>query len=176
MKKIPLTQGHFALVDDDNYDELAKYKWHVFRAPADKRYAVRGIWDGEKVRAIRMHRQILGAKPGQLVDHKDHDGLNNQRSNIRLCTSQQNTRYRRPVSGCSSEFKGVSWNKASRKWSAGIKIKGRLKSLGRFNREYCAAIAYDIAARKYFGDFAYTNFPESIEETMNEIQRRGLNI
>ena len=108
-----------------------------------------------------MHRMILGVTDSSLhVDHRDHNGLNNTRSNIRVGTPRQNSYNQRPKRGGSSQFKGVSLNKARSRWVAFIRIDGRNTQLGYFQDEEDAARAYDEAARKHHGEFAYLNFPE----------------
>jgi hypothetical protein len=94
------------------------------------------------------------------VDHIDHNGLNNRRSNLRLCTAQQNARNHRPQLRGSSKYKGVSWRQDGKVFRALIWHNGKSINLGRFKNEIDAAKAYDKAAKKYFGEFAYLNFPD----------------
>ena len=91
------------------------------------------------------------------VDHKNGDGLNNTRENLRICTREQNARNRRSVSGSTSKYLGVSWCKDKKRWRAQISAYGKCKKLGRFKTELEAAIIYNIAARKYYGRFAKPN-------------------
>ncbi|MFA5382234.1 MAG: AP2 domain-containing protein [Candidatus Micrarchaeia archaeon] len=159
MKTIPLTQNKFALVDDADYAELSKHKWHV-RKIRNKFYAVRAIWNPKGVISFSMHREILGLKKGdrKLVDHRDDNGLNNQRSNIRTCSVSQNAMNKLSNAGSSSKYKGVCWDKWSKKWRASIMIAGKGVFLGNFKTELEAAKTYDDAAREHFGEFAKTNF------------------
>lgn len=165
MKKIPLTQGYFALVDDEDFVWLSKHKWHCIDGVGKHTiYVGTNINIGRKqYKYARMHRLILGLKTGDKtqVDHIDGDGLNNQRNNLRLCNNQQNTRNSRIRSG-TSKYKGVSWNTRAQKWQAGLGLtlnnKRRHVALGCYNNEKEAAKAYDLAAIYYFGDFARINF------------------
>ncbi len=149
--KIPLTQGYFALVDADDYEKLSQYKWHVNRK-GDMLYACRS----EKGKKIKMHRQILNAPPGMHCDHINHNGLDNRKANLRLCTPQQNACNRRPLER-TSKYKGVHWDSLSRKWRAEIKHNGRTIHIGFYDYEQDAAIAYDDYAIELFGEFAWLN-------------------
>lgn len=155
-KKIPLSQGKFAIVDADDYAWLAQWKWSY-----NKGYAIRNKYServGGKVRAegIRMHREILSAPKGMQVDHVDGNGLNNTRENLRICSSQQNNRNRKAVEG-TSKFKGVTVYCPGEKWFAQIWVNKKSIFLGYFKDEKEAARAYNEAAKKHFGEFARLN-------------------
>ena len=161
MKRIPLTQGKFAIVDDEDYEDLMQFKWCAFKS-GNNWYAKRDIRNSDgKRRQERMHRHILGLKYGDkhLTDHISHNGLDNRRAKIRICTNSQNCRNRQPHKDSASQFKGVTWHKDRKKWQSRIYAIGKKISLGLFCDEIEAAKTYDIAAIKYFGDFAYLNFP-----------------
>jgi hypothetical protein len=105
---------------------------------------------------VMLHRFVMSVTdPTIEVDHEDHNGLNCQRYNLRLCTHTQNQGNRRKQTS-SSQFKGVYWNKAKKKWQAGIQINGKSKHLGYFAVEQDAGLAYANAAKKVFGAFANT--------------------
>jgi len=157
-KLIPLTQGKFAIVDAADYDWLNQYKWHVIKYK-NTSYA-RTQKNGK---SIRMHRLITGAPSHLLVDHRDSNGLNNRRSNLRPCTHQENVYNRRPRPGSTSRYKGVYRKKTSKKYVANIRNNGKILFLGRFDDEIEAAIAYDIKAMELFGEFAYLNFPDLMQ-------------
>ena len=167
MKKIPLSQGQFALVDDEDYDELMKFRWSAsYHEDTESFYAVRfgrkceGVIRGKY---IAMARVIMNAQKGEYVDHKNHDTLNNQRINLRICTALQNMMNRGPTKNNTSGYKGVHWYKASNKWRAGIMINGKNKHFGYFHCKHEAARVYNLAARMYHGhEFCYTN---EIKET-----------
>lgn len=159
MKKIPLTQGFTALVDDDDFERLLESKWHY----DGKGYASRNIKKGSGVcSSISMHVQIMCSVGGLAVDHINGNGLDNRRKNLRLVTGTQNQQNQKPNRcGCSSQYKGVCWNKARRKWQATIKVDKKLRHLGCFERETDAALAYNAAATKYFGKYARLNVIET---------------
>ena len=106
-----------------------------------------------------MHRLIIGTPDGRATDHKDSDGLNNQRVNLRICDPSQNSSNAVIRSDNTSGFKGVSWRKNRRKWLAQIQHDHRVIHIGQFSTALEAAIAYDEAARKLHGEFARTNLP-----------------
>jgi hypothetical protein len=154
-KLIPLTRGKFAIVDAEYYDRLNQYKWHAQKG-GQTYYARRQ----EKGKLIIMHRLITNAPKGLFVDHRNHNGLDNRRENLRLCTRLQNARNRLPRRQGISKYKGVTWNKRRKKFIAAISLGGKKQYLGAFDSEIDAAKAYDKKARELFGEFAYLNFPE----------------
>ena len=150
---IPLTQGKYALVDAADFKYLSRYKWHALKGSATY-YAVRS----NARKNIRMHRLITNAPKNMLVDHIDHDGLNNTRANLRICTKAQNNRNQRPRKNTTSRYKGVHYDKKAKAYYAKIKHKGKRITIGKFKNETEAAKAYDKEAKKRFGKYAYLNF------------------
>src|SRR5579885_2603825 len=150
MKLISLTQGKFALVDDADFDRLTQHKWSAYRRVTKGKtvwYAIRKQCTRTNRRTtVYMHRQVLGVTdPKVEVDHRDSDGLNNQRKNLRIATHAQNQQNsRKQVVKCSSQFKGVYKHKDG-KWIAQIKVPGERvqRYLGSFENEHEAAEAYD---------------------------------
>lgn len=157
MKKIPLTQGKFAIVDDEDYESLLQFKWHAHKIGRRiyAETAVHGI--GGKWIGLYMHRFLL--PDSKEADHRNGDGLDNRRENLRTATSQENKRgFQRKKIGASSRFRGVIWRNDRNKWRAQITVSGKKIYLGFFRDEKDAAKAYDAAARKFFGSFACPNF------------------
>lgn len=155
MKQIPLTQGKFAIVDDEDYEWLMQWKWYAAKGTYTY-YAARGF-----PKRILMHRQILGLikGDGKESDHKDHNGLNNRKINLRSCTKSENQHNQNIIrKKTSSKYKGVCWHKSHQKWTAQIVINNKHFCLGLFNNETKAAKAYDKKAKKLFGEFVLTNF------------------
>lgn len=169
VKKIILTKGKMTMVDDEDYEALMTYKWFALGSPGyDGLYAARNgqRGDGERHRTtIRMHRELMGNPTGLMVDHIDHDTLNNQRINLRVVTRSQNGQNQRgQKQKTSSIYKGVSWHKKGKVWYAQIGLNQQSNHLGGFSTEEAAARAYDAAASEYFGEYAYLNFPIAEEE------------
>lgn len=158
-KEIELTKGKFALVDDGDYEMLMKWCWYFTSTgyAANKGGVDRG-------RIVYMHRYIVDCPEGMVVDHIDGDKLNNHRGNLRIVTASQNLmNTKRLRKGAKSVFKGVSAASTKGKWRAYIKAYGKYEHLGHFNTEEEAAIAYDAAALKYFGEYASLNFENNIK-------------
>ncbi len=105
-----------------------------------------------------MHRFILDAPDGAVVDHINGNALDNRRANLRLCTPTENAYNKRKRPGTVSQYKGVSWDSRNQRWMSQLTFKNRHLFLGRFDDEQEAARAYDVAARKHFGEFANLNF------------------
>ena len=164
-KLIPLTQGKYTIVDEKNYDMLSKHTWYA-KCECGIWYAVREIRDAEGKRTTqRMHRYILNCPKGKDVDHKNHNGLDNRESNIRICTNSQNQQNQRPCRGGSSKYKGVSFRKDTNRWTAHIKNGGKLINLGNYGTEIEAAKIYDAKAQELFGEYACLNLQGSSEFT-----------
>ena len=153
MKKIPLSQGKFAIVDDDKFDWLNQWKWCVSKS-GNSYYAK--AWIGGKM--IRMHRLILKAMCGQQVDHKNHNTLDNRITNIRLCNNSQNQQNSRKFKNGTNKYKGVHLFKLTGKWEVQICFNKARHHLGYFDSDVKAAKAYDAKAKQLFGEFAYCNF------------------
>lgn len=169
MKKIPLTQGYFAEVSDDWYEYLVQWKWRLKSGSNNNvLYAVTGDCVKEKgQKVVLMHRLIMNCPENMNVDHIDGDGLNNQKSNLRICNTSQNTANQKKRKNTTSLFKGVCWHKRDNVWRAKL-VKNNLKVLDKgFRDEVEAAKAYDNAALEHFGEFAVLNFPE------NAVKRAG---
>lgn len=159
MKEIKLSQGEMAIVDDCQYDELMKYKWISFIAPHTT-YARGAFKSDGKRKMIFMHRYLLdNICNGMQVDHIDGNGLNNQMSNLRICTQTQNHHNQKLRKDSVSRYKGVA--KSGKKYRALIRIEKKLKCLGTFSTAIDAAKEYDRAAKYHFGEFAKVNFPEN---------------
>lgn len=151
MKRIALTQGKYALVDDEDYERLVQHKWYYNRG-----YAVRGASP-----KILMHRVVNETPEGKETDHINMDKLDNRKSNLRTATRKQNAVNRGTQSNNTSGYKGVSWHKGSRKWCAYIIKDKKTKFLGYFKDKKQAALAHDNAALAAFGEFAVLNIPKA---------------
>lgn len=152
MKKLKLTTGEYALVDDNTFALLMQYKWTQDRTRGG--YVICTVDD---VNERRMHRLIVGAKPGEVVDHIDGNPLNNQFSNLRICTPKENTRNRKLNKHSSSGYKGVFYRKDIERYTAQIRFNGKLKYIGCFIDKKDAAIAYNKVAKELFGEYANLN-------------------
>lgn len=160
-RRIPLSRGLVALVDDCDYARVSQFKWSADGNGYACRMVTIGHKDGKRIRRkIMLHRFILDAPPDKQVDHRNHDLLDNRRGNLRLATVAQNRANARPVGGGTSSFRGVWCTARDEQWRAEIVIRGTRHHLGHFACEQQAAQAYDHAALAAWGEFAYLNFPE----------------
>jgi hypothetical protein len=149
---IPLTKGKFTIVDAEDFVWLSQFKWHcIINKSAYAYHSFNG-------KQTSMHRVIMNPPPGLVVDHIDGNGLNNCRSNLRICTIVENQRNSKGWSK-TSRYKGVSWSKKN-KWASAISLNFKRIHLGYFDNEIEAAKAYDKKAAELFGEFAYLNFPD----------------
>lgn len=163
MKQIPLTQGKFALVDDEDYEELSKLKWHLHKGKSVFYAATNAKDESGKWKLFLMHRVILKlTNPNIKCDHKDGNGLNNQNSNIRICNLCENARNSRLPKNNKSGYKGVSFNHRLNKFMSTIGCNSKKIHIGYFDNKKDAALAYDIAARHFHGEFSRLNFPDIV--------------
>jgi len=151
-KYIKLSQSKTTSIDDKDYEKLSSHKYYA-KKDGNTFYAAR--YEGK---TIYMHREIMKAEKGLQVDHIDGDGLNNQRSNLRVCTKKENSRNQKKHKNNTTGYKGVTWHKLSQKYNVKISIDGKRLDLGCFDNILDAAKAYDLAAKKYFKSFANLNF------------------
>lgn len=164
MKRVPLTRGMWATVDDADYEAvMAAGPWFV-RVDGRTVYAQGNIRRSDGGRSAQYMHKFLTGWPE--TDHRNGDGLDNRRVNLRCATRTQNNANSRLRSDNTSGFKGVLWNRQRRRWYARITIDGRQRHLGSFGDPGEAARAYDAAAREVFGEFARLNLP--VLERMTE--------
>jgi hypothetical protein len=155
----------YAIIDPEDYEKIAIDDWQLYNNHNYKYYAVRL----EDCKVVFMHRQIMGpfdcaqGKSGKVVDHRNREGLDNRKSNLRLATRSQNNCNRKQKKG-TSKYRGVCYNKRTKKWRAYISFNGIYKSLGYFENEEEAGRAYDEAAKELHGEFASLNFSEENTE------------
>lgn len=163
MKEITLTQGKVALVDDSDYEYLSQWKWHTVIPKtkhtfyAARKTSIKNLINSKR-KQVLMHREILCLTDRKIEgEHKDHDGLNNQRNNLRVADRSQNNANRSAQINSSSKFLGVSWIENRKKWAASICKNSHRINLGNFKNEIDAALAYNKKAIELHGEFANLN-------------------
>lgn len=149
---IRLSDGDYALVDEEDYEELRTLTWHH----GNEGYVVHTVGIAGETHQLLMHRVVLRAPPEVLVDHWDGNRLDNRKFNLRSATHRQNAQNRATIAG--RRYKGTY--QAGDRWKARIKYDGQMIHLGAFPTEEIAAVAYDLAAHRLFGEFARLNFPD----------------
>ena len=164
-----LTSGAVATVDDSDYAELSKHRWYpvpkgntVYAATWIPQNNARGL-------DVSMHRMITCSLPGVLIDHKDRNGLNNTRANLRIATVSQNGINSKIRSDNTTGYKGVKKNKYG--YVAQITVRGKDVSIGSYDTDVEAATAYNAEAIKYFGEFAMLN---SVPDEITPIPRKNI--
>lgn len=155
-KQIPLNgksgQGKFAVVDDEDYERLSQYRWRL----NGQGYAIRHKpLGGHKYKTVAMQRDVIDCSLKNAIDHKDHNPLNNQKSNLRVATRSQNSANMKKTAKTKSGYKGVTFHKGT--WDARIGVNYKRIHIGCFHSPEEAAIAYNEASLKYYGEFAFLN-------------------
>lgn len=158
MKEIQLTRGFITQVDDEDYEYLNQFNWHIL-VKGNNIYATTTKKNSKDIGTRLMHRWIMKNPKGMFIDHKDGNGLNNQKNNLRVCTVGQNN-MNRFITWGKSRYKGPV--KYKNRWAAFISLDNKNTYLGSFKEEIDAAKAYDKAAKIHHGEFANINFPENI--------------
>jgi len=156
-----MAQPKYAKVDPADYKRLRGYEW-LAKKGRKSFYALRRVPTGKagKEKLVYMHQEVIEVADGMVVDHINHDGMDNREANLRPATYSQNLYNRKKRSGATqSKYKGIYWRKKNRKWQAQITFERKRICLGYFRNEIEAARAYDRAAMKYHGEFASLNFP-----------------
>jgi hypothetical protein len=162
-KRIKLTKGKFAIVDDADYARITSHRWFAFYSWRHWR-AARSVNNKQRRQTIYMHHEVLAVPQGTIVDHRNRNGLDNRKKNLRKCTKAQNARNGfRVIRGKTSRYKGVCSSSGrvicvGCPWRATITKDGKQLYLGWYATQKEAAQAYDRAARQHFGEFAATNF------------------
>ena len=169
---IPLTKGLFAIVSPEDYDRLAKHKWHAARHGRSF-YAQHGTGSAKSGRRrgylVMMHREVMGVEDERFVDHQNHNGLDNRRRNLRIATWEENCwNKRKPNTNSSSIYKGIMWDKRRSQWQVMIGYRGKKIFIGYFDDELEAARAYDAKAKELYGEFAALNFPEQQTDPLGD--------
>jgi hypothetical protein len=162
-REIPLTQGQFAIVDDEDYEYLNRFKWcAVYDKKMGSFYAARKgkCGNSENLKFLSMHREIMNPPENMSIDHINHNTIDNRRCNLRICTQGQNVMNVIKRSDNTSGYKGVSWKKSANRWCAQLRANGKCVYSMYFTDKIEAAKAYDDVAKKFHGEFAYLNFPE----------------
>ena len=161
-KEMILTKGRVTVVDDGDFDWLSEWKWsYTYNVRnIDFGYAVRRNSPNIKPRQLYMHRVIVGARPGEVVDHINGNRLDNRRSNLRICTQSENLANKQVHLAGESGFKWVYPNKKSGGWVVRMKIAGKMTHIGSFKDKVAAALAADDVALKLYGPHAKLNFPK----------------
>lgn len=150
-KAVPLTHGKYALVDEEDYERVMEYNWHLTK----QGYAANSL-------VGKMHRFIMNPPDDMVVDHVNHNTIDNRKTNLKVCDRLHNQKNQKPQGNKSSRFKGVYWSNSKNRWVSEIISNFKKIYIGVFSDEIEAAKAYDEAAKKYHKDFAYLNFPYGV--------------
>jgi hypothetical protein len=173
-KQITLTNGATAVVDDEDYGLVSKYKWASQRG-----YAKTIVYEKRKGKSLFMHRLVMGNPPSNLdIDHINHDKIDNRKCNLRVCNRTLHHANRTKLKSfkgkkCTSKYKGVSYRKDHKKWEARITYKLQRIHIGYYDTEEQAAIAYNGRAKELYGEFAHLNqIPAQFHIKMMELAKK----
>jgi hypothetical protein len=159
-KQVPLTRGQVAIVDDEDYERvMAAGPWHV--------YLNKHMWYPRR-RVGKRHQPlanfVLGTVDSCMIDHIDHNGLNNCKHNLREVSYTENNHNRRKQHNTTSTYYGVSRSTSGDSWEASIRKDGKYYYIGKFRDQLTAARAYDNKARELYGVMARLNFSDDANE------------
>lgn len=161
-KLIPLSNGEFAMVDNEDFDMVKDINWTT------------NNYGYVRNASLGMIHRFIMTTPDELdIDHINHNKLDNRKNNLRVATRSQNIINTRPRKG-TSKYKGVCWIKNNRKWLGYVNLNGKRFRLGLFTNEVECAKARDRKALELFGDFAYLNFPELKEEYLKKLKMKRI--
>lgn len=154
MKEIKLFSGDVSLVDDEDFQNVSSYKFYK----SNKGYAYRNVYVDKKNTIVYLHREVISAPKGTIVDHINGNKLDNRKSNLRLVTARENQfNKRKTTKETSSKYKGVCWIQKTNSWLSSIRVDGVRTNLGYYETEDAAAIAYNEKVKQYHGEFAILN-------------------
>jgi hypothetical protein len=159
-QRIKLTRGKYAIVDPEDFERFNRYKWHCSQSNYAVRAATIKTEKGRKQVELFMHKVVCPPPQGLIVDHINRNRLDNRRANLRPATWTQNAWNRSKRSRQKTRYKGIRYQKDTKRWQVRLMIEGRRISFGCYNDEKEAAKAYDAAAKKHRGDYAVLNFPQ----------------
>jgi len=147
-------KGFTVLIDDDDWEMVSKFTWSRFSSKERPYFHAYAGGGAKNSKFVSLHRLIMNALDGDIVDHVNGDTCDNRKCNLRLCSRKENTRNMKRKCNNTSGYKGVHWAKKQRKWSAHIRVDYKVIYLGAFDTAELAYSAYCEAAKKYFGEFA----------------------
>jgi hypothetical protein len=162
MKELKLKNGMLSFIDDEDYEKFSIFNWNALKI-GRRFYVTR-----QNKHTEYLHRIIMNCPKGMQVDHIDGNGLNNCKNNLRLCTNGQNNMNKeKRTTQCGkspvSPYKGVTWNKTSKKWAVRVTFNNKVYCVGSYMDEILAAKMYDQKAQKLYGEFARLNFPNDFD-------------
>lgn len=173
--QVALSHGLFALVDECDLQTLSEYRWYPYKSYRTYYAVGHKLRPPNRLKRVQMHVLIMGKQPkGMLIDHINGNGLDNRRANLRFATPTENSQNQRKRVECTSDFKGVDFDRYKLRWRARIFLNGECIYLGRYQHETDEARAYDNAARRLYGPLANLNFPFEKSTSLDEFCEFGL--
>lgn len=158
MIEIKLSQNQVTIIDEESLDVASKYHWHAdYDKKLRKFYAKTDIRVNGLRKKLRLHRLVMNAQKGDVIDHINGNTLDNRLSNLRKCTVSENAKNRSLNKNNTSGYKGAVWHAPTQKYQARIYVNGKWRSMGMHAEAKDAARAYNEAAKKYFGEYAKLN-------------------